>query len=94
MRPTVILMAVLLPCFAADVHAQYGLPSPAVIDEMGLSGIQIMCDCEASMIRLSGYPPSRWGNLYNYVHGVSRLDRGLPILRRTDFVRLPIVARW
>ncbi|MCH7752946.1 MAG: hypothetical protein IH898_12455 [Planctomycetes bacterium] len=42
---------------------------------MGLADMEILSDREAQTIRVSGRLPTRSGNLYAYVHGLSRLDR-------------------
>ena len=73
MRGMALLCGVLLLGAAADVRAQRGLPSEARLAEMGLGGIEILSDAEAATIRVYGRPPNRWGDLYLFVHGVSRL---------------------
>jgi hypothetical protein len=71
---------------STDVWAQRGIPSEARLAEMGLAGIEILSDAEASTVRVSGRPPNRWGDLYPFVHGLSRLDR--------EPARRPLVGIW
>ncbi len=75
MKFLVTMASTLLVCSTAAAQSQRGVPSQARLAEMGLAGMQILSDQEAQTIRVRGRPPSRWGNLYRYVHGLSRLDR-------------------
>lgn len=75
MKVLAILAGVLFVCGATDVRAEQGLPSQARLAEMGLGGIEILSDAEASTIRVCGRPPNRWGDLYPFVYGVSRLTQ-------------------
>ena len=73
MRALAILAGVLLVCVAAAGQAEQGLPSQARLAEMGLADIHVLSDAEASTIRVCGRPPNRWGDLYPFVYGVSRM---------------------
>ena len=75
MKFLVIVAGALLLCSTAAAQPQRGVLSRARLAEMGLAGMQILSDQEAQTIRVRGRPPNRWGNLYAYVHGISRLDR-------------------
>ena len=92
MRPTAILMGTFISFFAMNLYAQQGLPSPATLAEMGLFHMEILSDHEAAQIRVRGFPPNRWGNLYPFVHGVSRLEREQSIIRPAYLLRLPSAA--
>ena len=41
---------------------------------MGLSGITVISDYEASTIRVRGSYPRRWGYTYPFIYGISRLE--------------------
>ena len=88
------LTATLVASLVAVAHAQHGLPGDARLAEMGLSGIRILSDAEALQVRVSGYRPNRWGDLYPFVHGVSRLVRQQPIRQRSFLLNSTTVARW
>ena len=75
MKFLVTMASALLVCSTAAAQTQRGVPSQARLAEMGLADMQILSDQEAQTIRVRGRPPNRWGNLYRYVHGLSRLDR-------------------
>ncbi len=75
MRFLVMMASALLVCSTAAAQSQRGVPSRARLAEMGLADMQILSDQEAQTIRVRGRPPNRWGNLYAYVYGISRLDR-------------------
>ncbi len=75
MKFLVTMAGTLLLCSTAAAQTQRGVPSRARLAEMGLADMVILSDREAQTIRVSGRPPTRWGNLYRYVHGISRLDR-------------------
>ncbi len=75
MKFLVTVASALLVCNTAAAQTQRGVPSRARLAEMGLADMQILSDQEAQTIRVRGRPPTRWGNLYAYVHGLSRLDR-------------------
>ncbi len=85
MKFLVIVASTLLLCGTAAAQTQRGVPSRARLAEMGLADMQILSDQEAQTIRVRGRPPNRWGNLYRYVHGLSRLDRQP---RRSDPLRV------
>ena len=68
--------------WCADARAEHGMPSQTRLAEMGLAGMEILSDCEAETVWVSGRPPNRWGDLYPFVKGVSRLE---PELTRTQF---------
>jgi hypothetical protein len=73
MRTLAISAGLLLACCASDGRAEQGLPSQERLAEMGLESVQILSDAEAKTVRVCGRPPNRWGDLYPFVHGVSRL---------------------
>ncbi len=75
MKFLVMVASALLVCSTAAAQSQRGVPSRAQLAEMGLADMEILSDREAQTIRVSGRPPNRWGNLYPYIHGLSRLDR-------------------
>ena len=75
MRFLVMMASALLVCSTAAAQTERGVPSRARLAEMGLADMQILSDQEAQTIRVRARPPNRWGNLYAYVHGISRLDR-------------------
>ena len=75
MKFLVMVASALLVCSTAAAQSQRGVPSRARLAEMGLADMVILSDREAQTIRVSGRPPNRWGNLYPYIHGLSRLDR-------------------
>ncbi len=75
MKFLVMMASVLLVCSTAAAQTERGVPSRARLAEMGLADMVILSDREALTIRVYGHPPNRWGNLYRYVHGISRLDR-------------------
>jgi hypothetical protein len=75
MKHLMIVACALLVCSTTGAQAQQGVPSRARLAEMGLADMVILSDSEAQTIRVYGRPPNRWGNLYAYVKGVSRLDR-------------------
>ncbi len=75
MKFLVTMASTLLVCSTAAAQSQRGFPSQARLAEMGLADMQILSDQEAQTIRVHGRPPNRWGDLYAYVHGLSRLDR-------------------
>ena len=77
MKYLLIVAGALLVCSTAAAQAQRGVPSQARLAEMGLANMVILSDQEAQTIRVYGRPPNRWGDLYPYVKGVSRLDREL-----------------
>ena len=77
MKHLMIVACALLAYSTATAQAEQGVPSRARLAEMGLADMVILSDREAQTIRVSGRPPNRWGNLYPYVKGVSRLDRQL-----------------
>ena len=77
-----------------EVYAQEGLPSHAELAEMGLADLEILSTYEASQVRVCGYPPNPWGDLYSFVHGISRLERYRPTSRSVDHLRFQSVARW
>jgi hypothetical protein len=60
MRIAIAVIGATMAFQALHVQADEGLPSQAVIAEMGLSGMQIMSDREAYQIRGSGFV-SDWG---------------------------------
>lgn len=68
------LGALALVVGAISAHAETGLPSGEQLAAMGLGGMEILSDAEAETICVSGRPPNRWGNLYPFVKGVSRLE--------------------
>jgi hypothetical protein len=75
MKYLTMLAGVLLLCSTATAQADRGVPSRARLAEMGLADMVILSDREAQSIRVRGRPPNRWGDLYPFVKGVSRLDR-------------------
>ena len=75
MKFLVMVASVLLICSTAVAQPQRGVPSRARLAEMGLADMVILSDQEAQTVRVSGRPPNRWGNLYPYINGISRLDR-------------------
>jgi len=75
MKLAAVVIGILSASMVMDARAQPGIPSQATIADMGLSGMQILSDREASTIRVCAVPPSRWGDLYYYVRGVSRLEK-------------------
>ncbi len=77
MKYLAILAGVLLVCSTATAQIEHGVPSRARLAEMGLGDMLILSDREAQTIRVHGRPPNRWGDLYPYIKGVSRLDREL-----------------
>ncbi len=77
MKFLAMMASALLVCSTAAAQPQRGVPSRARLAEMGLADMEILSDQEAQTIRVHGRPPTRWGNLYRYVHGISRLDREL-----------------
>ncbi len=82
MKFVAVVIGILLANPVVCVRAQQGIPRRSTLAEMGLSGMQILSDREASVVRVHAFPPSRWGDLYYYVHGVSRLDRDVRRSRR------------
>jgi len=58
MRIAFAVLGAVLALQTFDVQADEGLPSQAVIAEMGLSGMQVLSDSEAYEIRGSGFV---WG---------------------------------
>jgi hypothetical protein len=77
MKFLTVLAGVLLIGNTAAASVERGVPSRARLAEMGLADMVILSDREALTIRVYGRPPNRWGNLYPYIKGVSRLDRQL-----------------
>lgn len=77
----------LLLCLTTSLFGQQGLPSNAQLAEMGLAGMEIMSDHEAAQIRVRGYSLNRWGNLYPFVQGVSRLQPRPPMVRPVYYLR-------
>jgi|GEM_PF-6090505 len=75
MKFLLMVASALLVCSTAAAQSQRGVPSRARLAEMGLADMQILSDQEAQTIRVHGRPPTRWSDLYTYVHGLSRLDR-------------------
>ena len=73
MRIAAVLIGAALASVAHQAEAQQGLPSEAMLAEMGLSGIQIVSDEEASTIRGSGY--SWGGGAYRYRQGIYKFHK-------------------
>ena len=73
----VALLMFLFSLPAVEVRSDYGLPSEETLAAMGLSGMQVLTDEEAMAIRVSGDTMPRWGNLYPFVYGASRLEPGV-----------------
>lgn len=82
-------VAMLLVCSTATAQTERGFPSPERLAEMGLDGIVILSDQQAQSIRVHGHPPNRWGNLYPFVKGISRLVQQPP---RT--IPAQVLLRW
>ena len=68
MRFALLVLATLaLATWTADARADNGQPSAETLAEMGLSGIHVVSDSEASSVRGSGY---YWGGAYRYRLGI------------------------
>ena len=74
MRYCALLAVIVLLNWSGHARAEQGMPSQARLAEMGLAGMEILSDCEAETVWVSGRPPNRWGDLYPFVKGVSRLE--------------------
>ena len=74
MRFLILVAGLMLAGVPTTAQAERGIPSQARLAEMGLSGMEILSDQQAESIRVYGSAPNRWGNLYPFVKGVSRLQ--------------------
>lgn len=75
MRFAALLIGALLASCAAQAQAEtVGLPSQEMLSQMGLSGIQVMTDQEASQVRGSGFS---WGGHSHLSKSIYRLHKSV-----------------
>ena len=74
MRLAAVLIGAILANSAVDAHARQGVPSQAVLAEMGLSGMQVLSDDEALAIRGSGFSGGV-GTAYHYRQSIYKLHK-------------------
>ena len=74
MRLAAVVMGALLASVAVTAQAQHGLPSQAMLTDMGLSGMQILSDEEAMTIRGSGFRGGV-GTAYHFHHSIHKFHK-------------------